>query len=221
MLLYNYIKQSERKTIRVKKEIIRNPTQARSIEKRKKILDAGLRLIGQKGFYHTTTADIAREAGVSTGIVYRYFENKKDIFITAFSEDIGQMSQRFLLLLEKLTSKEELKERLVPMLHFFADYVKSRINTGTYKESFALILQDSDFYEMMNTAQNTFIEAVRKTMVRIGYPEDFSREKSFLVCHIVDHLCDDLALNENSILDKNYIIEKTAKMLIFLLETFP
>ena len=128
------------------------------------------------------------------------------------------MSKSFLLLLEKLSSKEDFKKNLVPILHFCADYVASRVHAGTYKESITFIMRDKEFFEMMKAAQNNFIETVRKTMVRIGYPENFSREKAFLACHIVDHLCDDLILSESPELDKNYIIEKTAEMLIYLLE---
>ena len=35
----------------------------------------------EKGYHHTTTDDIAAAAGVSTGIIYRYFKDKHDILI--------------------------------------------------------------------------------------------------------------------------------------------
>ena len=34
-----------------------------------------------KGYYNISTPDIAKEANVSTGIIYQYFNDKKDIFI--------------------------------------------------------------------------------------------------------------------------------------------
>lgn len=63
---------------------IREPTQKRSIEKKTKIIKAGLDLFCEKGFYHTNTAEIAKAAGVSTGTVYSYFKDKKDIYNASF-----------------------------------------------------------------------------------------------------------------------------------------
>ena len=60
---------------------IREPIQKRSIEKKEKIIQAGFELICEKGYYNTNTAQIAKAAGVSTGIVYSYFKDKHDILI--------------------------------------------------------------------------------------------------------------------------------------------
>ena len=50
---------------------IRIPTQKRSIKKRNKIIEKGFELICEKGYYNTTTPEIAESAGVSTGIIYQ------------------------------------------------------------------------------------------------------------------------------------------------------
>ncbi|MCQ2969734.1 MAG: TetR/AcrR family transcriptional regulator, partial [Clostridium sp.] len=60
---------------------VRMPTQKRGIEKRNKIIEAGFKVICDKGYYNITTNDIAQEAGVSVGIIYQYFNDKKEIFI--------------------------------------------------------------------------------------------------------------------------------------------
>ena len=62
---------------------IRKPIQKRSIEKKEKIIQSGFELICKKGYYNTNTAEIAKNASVSTGIVYQYFKDKHDIFIEA------------------------------------------------------------------------------------------------------------------------------------------
>lgn len=63
---------------------VREPRQKRSIEKKTKIIKVGLDLFCEKGFYHTNTVEIAKAAGVSTGTVYSYFKDKKDIYIASF-----------------------------------------------------------------------------------------------------------------------------------------
>ena len=74
-----------------------NPKQQRSIEKRKKILEAGFKLFKQKGYYKTNTAEIAKEAGVSTGIVYRYFTDKKAIFIESMEQFFHEVYRELII----------------------------------------------------------------------------------------------------------------------------
>jgi AcrR family transcriptional regulator len=53
---------------------------AESLEARRgQILDAALRCFAREGFHRTTMADIAREAGLSVGASYRYFESKDEV----------------------------------------------------------------------------------------------------------------------------------------------
>lgn len=60
---------------------IREPKQERSIEKKNRIVQAGFELFSKVGYYNTNTAEIAKLAGVSTGIVYGYFKDKRDILL--------------------------------------------------------------------------------------------------------------------------------------------
>ena len=62
----------------------RKPQQKRSIEKRTKILEAAFILFCEKGFENTNTAEIAQHAGVATGTLYSYFQDKIDIYKTVF-----------------------------------------------------------------------------------------------------------------------------------------
>lgn len=60
---------------------VREPKQERSIEKKNRIVQAGFELFSQVGYYNTNTVEIAKRAGVSTGIVYGYFKDKRDILL--------------------------------------------------------------------------------------------------------------------------------------------
>src|SRR5436189_166154 len=44
--------------------------------RRNQILDAAAKVFAEKGFHPTTTKDIARQAGISEGTIYNYFQNK-------------------------------------------------------------------------------------------------------------------------------------------------
>lgn len=64
-------------------------SEAQRETRRQRILDAALRCFSRDGFHNTTTADIARESGVSQGALYLYFTTKDDIII-ALADDRHQ-----------------------------------------------------------------------------------------------------------------------------------
>ena len=66
----------------------RIPVQRRSIERKQKILSSGFKLFCEHGYYKTNTIEIAKHAGVSTGAVYSYFKDKREILqhLTAISK---------------------------------------------------------------------------------------------------------------------------------------
>lgn len=70
---------------------VRRPKQQRSIEMKEKILDAALLLFCEKGYYNTTTNEIAQKAGVSIGSLYSYFKDKDTVFL----EVLDQYHEKF------------------------------------------------------------------------------------------------------------------------------
>lgn len=98
----------------MKKEI-RVPKQERSIEKKNKIIGAGYELFSEVGYYGTNTAEIAKRADVSTGIVYGYFRDKRDILICVLEIYINKVFDPFLKLFEKLSPPIDF-ESLIPKL---------------------------------------------------------------------------------------------------------
>ncbi len=57
-------------------------------DKYQKIIAAATRVFAQKGFYQSKISEIAKEAGVADGTIYIYFENKDDILISLFEEQM-------------------------------------------------------------------------------------------------------------------------------------
>jgi TetR/AcrR family fatty acid metabolism transcriptional regulator len=55
-------------------------------DRRRQILDAAVRVFGQKGFTQCRVSDIAEEAGVAYGLVYHYFASKDEVLDTLFLE---------------------------------------------------------------------------------------------------------------------------------------
>src|SRR5262249_36898847 len=49
------------------------------LDRRSQILDAALVCFAKRGFHQTSMHDISAEAGISVGLIYRYFENKEAV----------------------------------------------------------------------------------------------------------------------------------------------
>ena len=67
-------------------------------EVQRRIVDAALGVFARKGYAAATIGEIAAAAGISTGNVYRYYENKEALFEDAVDETFVH---RFSALLEK------------------------------------------------------------------------------------------------------------------------
>ena len=52
------------------------------------IIRAATKIFAKKGFYQAKISEIAREAGVADGTIYIYFQNKDDILICLFEEQM-------------------------------------------------------------------------------------------------------------------------------------
>jgi TetR/AcrR family fatty acid metabolism transcriptional regulator len=82
-------------------------------DKHHKILQAAIKVFAQKGFFSARISDIANEAKVADGTIYLYFNNKYDILISIFEEEIGKI----ILEVKNLIEQEEDPRR---MLEIFA-----------------------------------------------------------------------------------------------------
>src|SRR5437868_5771369 len=50
-----------------------------SLDRRTQILEAAMICFAKRGFHQTSMHDISAEAGISVGLIYRYFENKEAV----------------------------------------------------------------------------------------------------------------------------------------------
>lgn len=64
-------------------------------KRRQVILDAALSCFARNGFHETTIQDVAREAGVSHGAIYRYFPSKEDMVVASAHRDRAARAKRF------------------------------------------------------------------------------------------------------------------------------
>ncbi len=97
---------------------VREPRQLRSIEKKNKIINAGYELFSEVGYYGTNTAEIAKKAGVSTGIVYGYFQDKRDILISVLEVYITEVFEPLLKIMDTLKCPLDFNELIPKVLDY-------------------------------------------------------------------------------------------------------
>ena len=82
-------------------------------EKYYRIINAATKVFAKKGFFHAKVSDIAKEAQVADGTIYLYFDNKDDILISLFEE---QMT----VVLENMMAQLAQEEDVVRKIEKFA-----------------------------------------------------------------------------------------------------
>ncbi len=80
--------------------------------KKQHIIEAGTRLIVQKGIDKTSLADIADEAGISKGSLYYYYASKNELIFDITEAHISQISENLFTIIEKSHGKTSWKDLL-------------------------------------------------------------------------------------------------------------
>ena len=64
-----------------------------SLDRRTQILDAALVCFAKRGFHQASMHDISAEAGISVGLIYRYFENKEAVISAMADRHKGEIHE--------------------------------------------------------------------------------------------------------------------------------
>ncbi len=165
----------------------RIPTQKRSIEKRNKIISKGFELMCKNGYYNTNTIDIAKYAGVSTGIIYQYFNDKKEIFLEGakqYSDDI--MFPIFSLIDEHQKLPTDLKS-------FFQKIIKINQKQHTaskkaHQELTAMQHLDEDIEQIFKNSEVSFSNKLYNLFANNNFSKINLKEKTHLIVNLIDNL---------------------------------
>lgn len=82
----------------------------KDLKKHSKIITAATKVFAKKGFFTARISDIAKEANVADGTIYLYFNNKYDILISVFEEEIGKIVEQVKKLLAAETDPRKMLE---------------------------------------------------------------------------------------------------------------
>ncbi len=83
---------------------IRQPQQERSTEKKNRIIQASYEIFSEVGYFGANTSEIAKRAGVSTGIVYSYFTDKRDLLLYVLEIYLDRVTKPLMTLFDSIAS---------------------------------------------------------------------------------------------------------------------
>lgn len=195
----------------------RIPTQKRSIEKRNRIINVGFKLMCDKGYYNINTNDIAKEALVSTGIIYQYFNDKKEIFIEgikAYSSDI------MFPILEILENNEikfnNLENLLNEMLDVFIK--KHTLSKKAHEELVTMSHLDSDIADIFHKRAIDTTKAIIETLNGNHITTENSFEKVHIIIGIVDNYCHEIVYHKHSKINYEIMKKEVISAICYLLK---
>ena len=173
----------------MEKQEIREQKQKRSIEKKQSIIRASYKLFSDKGYYKTNTAEIAQEAGVSTGIVYSYFQDKKDILLEVVKFYISLLEEQFQPLLCAPVNMENMPDVIKELIDISIS--SHTMNVEAHNEFLALSLLEKEIFVLFNDFENSVLSKLSVLLVDAGFSKTDLLEKLRISYGIVERVCHD------------------------------
>ena len=181
---------------------IREPRQKRAIEKKEKIITSGFELICKYGYYNITTADIAKAAGVSTGIVYQYFNDKHDILMDGL-EKYGDDIFYPMIKIPKEKINADNYEKLI--MNTITKYVKNhKVSKAAHEEIMAMVHSDKDVAKYFYECELKVTRTIKKYLMSSNFNDNNLTEKAHVVIGIIDNLCHEIIYHNHK--NMNYTI---------------
>lgn len=144
-------------------------------EKQEKILNTALRMFAEQGYANTSTSSIAKEAGVSEGLIFRHFGSKDKLLDAIVSCGIDEMNEG----ISKMESITNPKEVLSSSFDFVVDLIRN--NYETWKLQISLKYQNPEIAKKYheNPVFLKMNEKIEWAFRELNYPNPKAEMKLF------------------------------------------
>jgi TetR/AcrR family fatty acid metabolism transcriptional regulator len=187
----------------------------KAVNKHARIITAATKVFAKKGFFNARISDIAKEAKVADGTIYLYFNNKYDILISVFEEEIGKLVDQ---------AKKSLAQESDPqkMLEIFAGkHLLAMKKNKNLAEVIQIELRQTNkiIKDYRNTTFTEYIDIVAD-IIRAGQASSIFRSeiKPDLAKRAFFGALDEISRVWNISLETHYTVDETLNqvLLIFL-----
>ncbi|WP_210365815.1 TetR/AcrR family transcriptional regulator [Bacillus sp. REN3] len=138
-------------------------------EKQERILNAAMQEFAQKGYANASTNEIVKQAGISKGLLFHYFKNKKQLYLFLFNHFVEVLMEEFFE--EMDFSERDIFERLKNIM-----ILKTRVTTK-YPEVFNFMMSAhlEQAADIKDELDNSTAEMLQSSYSRIFENIDVSR----------------------------------------------
>ena len=194
---------------------IRQPIQKRSIEKKEKIIEAGFELICKEGYHNTNTAQIAKRAEVSIGIIYQYFNDKHDIFIEGLKKYADNIFYPILNISEEHFDKKDLPNFMKNLIKKYIENYK--LSQSTHEEIMAMIHSDKDVAYYYYKREMDMTHKIAEILKENNYNCNHLIERVHIIIGIIDNLCHEIIYHKHNEINyeemTNIVVENISNIL--------
>ena len=193
------------------------PVQARSQKTKEKLLESALEMYAKKGYHRTTVDEIAAQAGVSIGIAYRYFRNKKDLLLSA----VGYAADHIKIFevsdsADTPDDKTDLRMYIERVFEGI-EYIHIRFR-DIHEEFEGLRHTDEEVRKLYHKMSLGMMTGVIGKLSHILHSDEDIREKAYLAVSIMEQYCH-LKMNSELIgIDTGTLREKTIGTVLYVLK---
>jgi AcrR family transcriptional regulator len=150
-------------------------------DKRSAILETTLDLISRRGFHNTPMSALAKESGVSTGIIYHYFAGKEELILELYKEIKHNMIRA---VLEGHSEQAPHRERFLlwwrQLIRYYIDHQKEAKFLEQFENSpyYNPKLQEIFAGELLPFIDSFFVRGIQEGVLK-NIPLEISAELSF------------------------------------------
>ncbi len=182
----------------------------KSADKHNKIIRAATKVFAKKGFFNARISDIAKEAKVADGTIYLYFNNKFDILISVFEQEIGRLVDQ----VSDLIAKEDDPHKMLEIF-IFKHLVEMKKNRNL-AEVIQIELRQTNKV-IRDYRDNKFSEYINiiSTIIKQGQKEKIYRQdiQPGLAKRAIFGALDEISRIWNLNLETNYSVDEAARQL--------
>lgn len=184
--------------------------------KHSKIIVAATKVFAKKGFFTARISDIAKEAKVADGTIYLYFNNKYDILLSVFEEEVGKIVENT----ENLLSLESDPMKMLEI--FITQHLIAMKKNKNLAEVIQIELRqtnkvikdyrDNKFSEYTGIIANIIRQGQKQGIYRPDIQPDLAKRALF-------GALDEVSRVWNASLETHYTVDETANQILSMFLT--
>ena len=194
---------------------IREPIRESAIIKKERIIEKGFELMCEKGYHNVNCIDIAKYASVSTGIIYQYFNDKRDIFIAGIKNYFNSIMFPMLDTFESSISVTNLESVLSDIIDSFIDAHK--ISYRAHEELMSMSHIDPDIRDIFSEGELVITNRIVSSLKKNGFNIVNINEKVHIIIGIVDKFCHEVVYHGHDNMNYDAMKREIIDIIIYIL----